>query len=111
MVYQKQACVLTVGPNSAKIALVKSIVEENDSESKIKFYPNPVIDVFTFDINKNEIGTKSTATIYDSSGMFIQSFVIDASNPSISLKSLKPGIYLFYIEGLNKTFSTKFIKE
>ena len=80
-------------------------------QSTFSIYPNPVVDVFTFDVNDKEISTKTVGKIYDNSGMVIQSFQIDASNPSISVKDLKSGIYLIYVEGENKSYTTKFIKQ
>ena len=90
--------------------LNSSVTNSRLEEDTFSVYPNPVIDVFTFDVNENEFGTKSIGKIYDNSGVVVQSFEIEASNPSISIKDLKPGIYLLHVEGKNKTYTTKIIK-
>ncbi|NJM78844.1 MAG: T9SS type A sorting domain-containing protein [Flavobacterium sp.] len=80
-------------------------------EGTFSIYPNPVIDEFTFDIKENEIEPKTIGKIYNNSGIMIQTFEIDVVKPTVSIRDLKPGIYLLYVEGKNKPYSTKIIKQ
>ncbi|NRS88474.1 hypothetical protein HNQ02_001388 [Flavobacterium sp. 7E] len=83
----------------------------SSEQNTFSIYPNPVEDVLTFNLNNNEINTKSTGIIFDTSGTVTKSFEFDASNPTISVKELKPGVYLLNIEGKKGVYATKFIKK
>jgi G8 domain/Secretion system C-terminal sorting domain/Ricin-type beta-trefoil lectin domain-like/Bacterial Ig domain len=94
-------------------SLSSSITNSRVAQQTTTFsvYPNPAIDLLTLDLNKNEISTNTIGKIYDNSGAMIRSFKINTSRQSISVKDLKPGIYLIYIEGKNKAHTTKMVKQ
>ncbi|NRS88475.1 O-glycosyl hydrolase [Flavobacterium sp. 7E] len=83
----------------------------SSEQNTLSIYPNPVEDVLTLDVKENDIKTNSKVNIYDNSGLLVKSFEFDASNPSLSVKELKAGLYFIHVEGSYKNYTNKFIKK
>lgn len=84
-------------------------VSDNTKEPQISFYPNPVVNTLTIEM---QTGDYNQYTLLDVSGKVIKEAKIqsDVSEEKLNVSDLSKGVYLINLKGLkSKTF--KFIKE
>lgn len=80
---------------------------ENQSQTKIQIYPNPVKDILKIKTSYNQ--KINSVSLYTSTGIFIKQIDIN-SNSEINVNQLSKGIYILKIESEYSYSSTKFIK-
>ena len=85
------------------------------SEDGVKLFPNPVLDVVTFDVNFINSTEKATVDIYDFSGRIILTFEEKVKGSTIAefkydLSDLPAGRYLYKISSKEFSHSNSFIK-
>jgi len=73
--------------------------------NRIKLYPNPAVDEFSFNESVDRI------EIYDITGRKIKSLINIRANQAVSVRELSQGIYLVKSSLEGKTFTNKLIKQ
>jgi len=86
--------------------IIATNVEYNDSLSSVKFYPNPVHDIASLEINGLAVGAY-TFIIYDELASIALKELIQISSSNLykrqfNLKQLPSGKYYLFIEGNNR---------
>ncbi len=85
-------------------------VNEIFAANTFKFYPNPVKDALTI-ANNNQVAIDQV-TVSDIMGRTVTSKnVFDKNNVVIDLSNLNPGFYFVTVQGANKSFTAKIVKQ
>lgn len=68
--------------------------KKKDSESNVKFYPNPVNEVFNLETDENSI---SDCRLYNSSGQLIKLFDLEKGLNTFNVDNLRAGLYFIQV--------------
>lgn len=81
----------------------------DESQPKIRIYPNPVIDEMTLSVNER-IECSSKGGIYNRLGMLIMEFNFDNQKIKLDVSRLPKDVYMIRIAIKNEIYYQKFIK-
>lgn len=85
------------------------LLVSNEKENSVLMYPNPAVENFTIEVNKNEI--LKSCVFYDAFGMVAKRITLNnKSSELIPLNDVKKGIYLLEIETDKKVYREKLVK-
>lgn len=91
-----------------EITIFENLGNQTIESTGIKVYPNPVKE--TLNVYSENSVLVNSIRIYNSIGQLLQT-IINPSNLSINVASLRTGVYFISISSENKTSSIRFIKE
>ncbi len=80
----------------------------------VKTYPNPVGDVFNFDLDAVELNPLSfELTVYNIMGERVKQMDLASGQTAVNVASLAPGVYFYriYCSSTQKKYTGKFIKQ
>ncbi|WP_420574140.1 T9SS type A sorting domain-containing protein [Kordia sp.] len=80
-------------------------------ENKLKFYPNPIVDEFTLQIENFEKGTTYLVTVYDVQGVQQLTLETKIEKTTIDLSQYTSGIYIVKVSNGINTYNAKLIKK
>ncbi len=88
---------------------VKSVVYEQIESSDQRFFPSPMDEMATL-LLKVPFGTAVELTIWNSNGQLVHQQLNNGGNISLSLPTIKAGVYSYRASGDGKIFTGRFVK-
>ncbi|MCU0238747.1 MAG: T9SS type A sorting domain-containing protein [Pyrinomonadaceae bacterium] len=82
-------------------------LEENNKDADFSLFPNPARDVLNLQSNF----IFNTIFIYDLNGRIIKSLQTQTSSVIIDVSAMNPGVYLVVAKTIDRTLTTKLIKQ
>ncbi|WP_010662526.1 T9SS type A sorting domain-containing protein [Marinilabilia salmonicolor] len=84
-------------------------MEEENQETNVSIYPNPVVNILNIFVAANEEGPFE-AVIYNTNGAAVKQFLAQPGNNPVTPSDLLNGIYFLLISVDNQSFNLKFLK-
>ncbi|MFI0431481.1 RICIN domain-containing protein, partial [Mariniflexile sp. HMF6888] len=104
--YNQQWSINTVGTQSAKMSSLSKENISEDSKFSIDFYPNPFVNEFKVEATKSNEPFR--VTIFDTLGRKVEAAESSTSSQLAMGSSLKSGLYIVQVEGVNSNYSRSF---
>lgn len=94
-------------PDLGAYEFASNLGTEEFAKAKVKMYPNPVMDILSFD----HVTTIESITVYTLQGQKIVQQRVNAMNGSVDMRNMQSGIYLVKIATENGTETATVIKK
>lgn len=85
-----------------------NVQEASKNNINIGYFPNPVTNELTLDLNSNE---NSTISLFNLVGQNVKNITTNQSSVKMNLSDLTPGVYMLKVSQNNKIFTGKVVVE